>query len=185
MAAVYSIILAMFVYKEMKPRDLIAIFRDVSINSAAILFILSCAMIYNSALTRTQAPQFVTEFLFSVSDNSLVVLILLNVVLFIAGMFMSTAETILLLTPLIAPLLPKFGIDLVHFGILMVLNLMIGQLTPPFGIVLYVLARVGDIEFDRLVKALIPFYLPIFAVLLLVLFYPPLVTYLPSLVIGN
>ena len=184
-AAVYSIILAMFVYKEMKVRDLVAIFRDVSINSAAILFILSCAMIYNGALTRTQAPQFVTEFLFSVSDNSLVVLILLNVVLFIAGMFMSTAETILLLTPLIAPLLPKFGIDLVHFGILMVLNLMIGQLTPPFGIVLYVLARVGDIEFDRLVKALIPFYLPIFAVLLLVLFYPPLVTYLPSLVIGN
>jgi TRAP-type C4-dicarboxylate transport system permease large subunit len=106
-------------------------------------------------------------------------------VLFVAGMFMSTAETILLLTPLIAPLLPQFGIDLVHFGVLMVLNLMLGQLTPPFGIVLYVLMEVGNIDFDRLVKALVPFYLPIFVVLVLTILFPPLVTFLPGLVVGR
>ena len=184
-AAFYALILGTVVYRAIKIRELVGIFKRTAIDSSAILFILAAAMIYNNALTRTQVPQVVTDLLFSFSESGLVILILLNVVLFIAGMFMSTAETILLLTPLIAPLLPQFGIDPVHFGVLMVLNLMIGQLTPPFGIVLYVLASVGDIELDRLVRALIPFYIPIFVVLILLIIFPPLVTYLPGLVLGR
>lgn len=184
-AAVYALLLGVLVYRSLAMGELIKLLRRTAVDSSAILFVLAAAMIYNNALTRTQAPQFVTDLLFSVTDSSFVILVLLNIVLFIAGMFMSTAETILLLTPLIAPLLPLFGIDLVHFGILMVLNLMIGQLTPPFGIVLYILARVGEIEFHRLVRALLPFYLPLFAVLLLILFYPPIVTFLPNLIFGR
>ena len=142
-------------------------------------------MIYINALTRTQVPGMVTEFLFALTEDPLLILLLLNLLLFVAGMFMSTAETILLLAPLIAPLLPQFGIDPIHFGVLMVLNLMLGQLTPPFGIVLYVLMEVGEIPFDKLVKALVPFYLPILVVLALTVAFPPLVTWLPGLVIGR
>jgi hypothetical protein len=137
------------------------------------------------ALTRTQVPATVTEFLFALTEDPLLILLLVNLVLFVAGMFMSTAETILLLALLIAPLLPQFGIDPVHFGVLMVLNLTLGQLTPPFDIVLYVLMQVGEISFDRLVKALVPFYLPILVVLALTVAFPPLVTWLPGLVIGR
>jgi len=182
-AVLYSLILG-FVYREIKRDELIHTFRSVAVNGSAILIILASAMIYNSALTRTQVPELITNLLFSISKNPLIILLLLNGTILIAGMFMSTAETITLFTPLIAPLLPKFGIDPIHFGVMMVLNLMIGQLTPPFGIVLYVIVRVGDIEFDKLVKACIPFYFPIFLVLLLIIFFPSLVTFLPDLVFG-
>lgn len=183
-AAGYAMVLGLL-FRELKFKELMNTFRSVAVNGSAILIILACAMIYNSALTRTQVPEIVTNLLFSISDNAVVILLLLNAAILIAGMFMSTAETITLFTPLIAPLLPKFGIDPIHFGIIMVLNLMIGQLTPPFGIVLYVIARVGDIEFDKLVRACVPFYFPIFIVLLLIIFFPALVTFLPDLVFGK
>jgi len=180
-AALYAAVLGIFIYKEIKLKNLIFLFRNVTMTSVAILFILACAKIYNMALTRTQVPELVTNFLFSITENRLVMLLLLNLVLFIFGCFMSTAATLTLLVPLFAPLLPKFGIDLTHFGVVMVLNLMIGQLTPPFGIVLYVLMKVGNISFDKLVKALVPFYIPIFIVLVMIILFPSLVTFLPNL----
>lgn len=180
-AALYAAVLGIFIYKEVKLKNLIFLFRNVAMTSVAILFILACAKIYNMALTRTQVPELVTNFLFSITENRLVMLLLLNLVLFIFGCFMSTAATLTLLVPLFAPLLPKFGIDLTHFGVVMVLNLMIGQLTPPFGIVLYVLMKVGNISFDKLVKALVPFYIPIFIVLVMIILFPSLVTFLPNL----
>lgn len=180
-AALYAAVLGIFIYKEIKLKNLIFVFRNVAMTSVAILFILACAKIYNMALTRTQVPELVTNFLFSITENRLVMLLLLNLVLFIFGCFMSTAATLTLLVPLFAPLLPKFGIDLTHFGVVMVLNLMIGQLTPPFGIVLYVLMKVGNISFDKLVKACMPFYIPIFIVLVMIILFPSLVTFLPNL----
>ncbi len=180
-AALYAGLLGIFIYKEIKLKSLLFTLRNVTMTSVAILFILACAKIYNMALTRTQVPELLTNFLFSITENRLVMLLLLNLVLFIFGCFMSTAATIALLVPLFAPLLPKFGIDLTHFGVVMVLNLMIGQLTPPFGIVLYVLMRVGNISFDKLVKACVPFYIPIFIVLVMIILIPSLVTFLPNL----
>lgn len=184
-AALYAAVLGIFIYKEIKLKNLIFVFRNVAMTSVAILFILACAKIYNMALTRTQVPELVTNFLFSITENRLVMLLLLNLVLFIFGCFMSTAATLTLLVPLFAPLLPKFGIDLTHFGVVMVLNLMIGQLTPPFGIVLYVLMKVGNISFDKLVKACMPFYIPIFIVLVMIILFPSLVTFLPNLFLAS
>jgi tripartite ATP-independent transporter DctM subunit len=184
-AALYSGFLAVTVYRTMGWAVLVRTFRSVARESAVIMFILACAQIYSNALTRTQVPMFVTEAVLAVSENPLVVILLLNAVLFVCGCFMSTAETITLLTPVIAPLLIKFGIDPIHFGQIMVLNLMIGQLTPPFGIVLYVVMRVGQIPFDRLVKACLPFYIPLGVVLALIILFPSLVTFLPSLIFGR
>jgi tripartite ATP-independent transporter DctM subunit len=184
-AAMYAGVLGTLVYRKITFRALMSILKKVSIDSAAIMFILACAQIYSTALTRTQVPEHLLNILFSVSKDPLVIILLLNLFLFIAGCFMSTAETIALLTPLLAPLFPKFGIDPLHFGVVMVLNLMIGQMTPPFGVVLYILVRVGNIPFDRLVKACIPFYFPTFVVLLLIIFFPSIVTFLPSAVFGH
>jgi tripartite ATP-independent transporter DctM subunit len=182
-AALYAGLLGVVVYRTIGWRTLVTVFRTMARESAVIMFILACAQIYSNALTRTQVPMFVTEGLLSVSDSPLITLLILNVALFVAGCFMSTAETITLLTPIIAPLLAKFGIDPIHFGLIMVLNLMIGQLTPPFGVVLYVVVRVGHIPFDQLVRACVPFYFAIGAALVLIIFFPSLVTFLPNLVL--
>ncbi len=184
-AALYAALLGGFIYREMKLRELWDNLKDAAVTSAAILFILACATIYNTALTRTKVPQVIMEVLFAVSQNPLIIIILLNLMLFIAGCFMSTAVTISLFTPLLAPLFVEFGIDPLHFGVVMVLNLMLGQLTPPFGIVLYVLMRIGNIKFDRLVKAVVPFYIPILIVLILIIAFPALVTFLPNLVLSR
>ncbi|HSD52488.1 MAG TPA: TRAP transporter large permease [Candidatus Methylomirabilis sp.] len=184
-AALYVVILGVAAYRTIGARGLLAIFRTVARESAVILFILACAQIYSNALTRTQVPMYVTEAMLSISENPLTVMLALNLVLFLAGCFMSTAETITLLTPLIAPLLPKFGIDPIHFGLVMVLNLMIGQLTPPFGVVLYVVVRVGQIPFDRLVRACLPFYVPLAIVLALIILFPSLVTFLPTMILDR
>ena len=181
-AAFYVGILGLLIYKEIKWDRLVSTFKRVARDSAAIMFILACAQIYSTALTRTQVPEFIVDLIFSISKDPLVIILLLNLILFIAGCFMSTAETIALLTPLIAPLFPKLGIDPIHFGVVMVLNLMIGQLTPPFGVVLYIIVRVGNIPFNRLVRACIPFYFPTMAVLLLCIFFPFLITLLPKIV---
>jgi tripartite ATP-independent transporter DctM subunit len=166
-------------------QKLVTVFRTMARESAIIMFILACAQIYSNALTRTQVPMFVTDAMLQINDNPLVTLIVLNIILFIAGCCMSTAETITLLTPIIAPLLPKFGIDPIHFGLIMVLNLMIGQLTPPFGVALFVVVRIGKIPFDQLVRACIPFYFAIGAALVLIIFFPSLVTFLPNMILAR
>lgn len=184
-AALYSGFLGVAVYRTIGWRTLVSTFRTMARESAVIMFILACAQIYSNALTRTQVPIYVTEGLLSMSNDPVVIMLVLNVVLLVAGCFMSTAETITLLTPLIAPILPKFGIDPIHFGLVMVLNLMIGQLTPPFGVVLYVVVRVGQVPFDRLVRACVPFYFAIGAALILIILFPSLVTFLPNLILAR
>jgi tripartite ATP-independent transporter DctM subunit len=184
-AVVYSVLLGLGLYREISWKILFENLKHSAVTAAAIMFILAAAMIYNAALARTQIPEMVIRAVSSVSENPFVVLLILQVVLFIAGCFMSTAETITLFTPLFVPMLEEFGIDPLHFGVVMVLNLMVGQLTPPFGIVLFVLARISNLDMGRLVRACLPFYIPILLVLIALILYPPLVTYLPNLVFGN
>jgi tripartite ATP-independent transporter DctM subunit len=181
-AVIYSIVLGIFVYREITLKDLFTNLKSSAVTASAVMFILASATIYNSALTRTQVPEMVTEAIFSLSQDPFSVLIVLNLVLFVAGCFMSTTETITLFTPLFIPMLNRFGIDPIHFGVAMVLNLMLGQLTPPFGIVLFILAKISGLDMWKLVKACLPFYLPILFVLILVILFPPLVTFLPSIV---
>ncbi|MHC4538352.1 MAG: TRAP transporter large permease [Planctomycetota bacterium] len=183
-AVVFSLFLGVVVYREIRVKQFWEILQETAKTSAAILFILASAMIYNCALTRTHVPAIVTDLLFSFNSSPFVLLILLNIVLFITGCFMSTAAAISLFTPLFAPLLMKFGVDPLHFGVVMVLNLMLGQITPPFGIVLYVLTSIADVSFNELVKACIPFYIPIIVVLILIVVFPVLVTSLPNWVFG-
>ena len=120
--------------------------------------------------------------LMGVTQNPIFVLILLNMVLFIVGCFMETVAAITILVPVLMPIAEGVGVDPVHFGVIMVLNLMIGLLTPPVGMVLYVLARVAGISFERCTAATIPFLLPLVTVLALITFVPAFSMWLPTLI---
>jgi TRAP-type C4-dicarboxylate transport system permease large subunit len=112
-------------------------------------------------------------------------LMILNVFFLIVGCFMETLAAMTILVPILIPMIHKLGIDPVHFGLVMVFNLVIGLLTPPFGLVLFVMARISGVPLPRIVRAVAPFYIPLFAVLLLITFYKPFVTFLPDLLMGR
>jgi TRAP-type C4-dicarboxylate transport system permease large subunit len=114
------------------------------------------------------------------STNPLVILLIINGFLLIVGCFLDPTVAILILGPVLTPVITQVGIDPVHFGVVMVLNLIIGLLTPPFGIVLFVMTQVSGLPFDQVVKRTLPFLIPLFVVLLLLIFFPGLVTALPN-----
>ena len=116
--------------------------------------------------------------------NPLGMLLIINVLLLVVGCFLDSTVALLILTPILLPVTMKLGIDPVHFGVLMVLNLMIGLMTPPFGMILFVLQHISELSFDDVVKATLPFLVPLVAVLLLITVFPSLVTALPDALMG-
>jgi len=183
-AVAYALVLGVFVYKELRPKDLGQIFIDTAKETAAIGIIICAANFFGWLLLRTGLTIQVTAGITKMTSDPLVLLILLNLFLLVIGCFMETVVAILILTPMLIPVIAKVGIDPLHFGVVMVLNLMIGLLTPPFGVVLFVMAGISELSFERIVRATAPFLIPLLAVLGLITFFPSLVTWLPKLVMG-
>jgi len=182
-AVAYALMLGFLVYREISLKQLEEIFISTMKEAATLGFIVCAASFYGLLLMRSGIPIRLAEAISDVSQNPLIILLLLNLFLLCVGCFIEPVVAILILTPILIPVAQKVGIDTVHFGVLMVLNLMIGLLTPPFGVVLFVLVRVGNIPFEKLVRATIPFIIPLLVVLLLITIFPPLVTTLPNLLI--
>ncbi len=183
-AATYAFVLSFFVYRELSLRDLWRILRETAVETATITFIIACATFYGWVLIRGRAPIVLAEAITSVSSHPLAVLLLLNLFLLAIGCFMETIAAISILVPVLVPLITKVGIDPVHFGLVMVLNLMIGLLTPPFGMSLFILSRVSGLSPLRIARASLPFLVPILIVLALITVFPSLVTFLPNLAFG-
>lgn len=183
-AVVYAFILTVLIYRELTIKDLINVFIETIKETAVILFIVAASSLYGWLLIKTQMPTLFMEKLFAISQNPIVILLLLNVFFLVIGCFMETNAAIIILTPMMIPLALKLGIDPVHLGMIMVLNLMIGLLTPPIGMCLYAVARVAKLNFDKMVKAVAPFYVPLFVVLILITLFPQIVLFVPSLVLG-
>ena len=137
-----------------------------------------------AVLTTTRVTEAIAAWVLSISDNPLVFLLLVNVFLLFVGCFMETIAAITILVPVFMPIVAKLGIDPVHFGLLMILNLMIGLLTPPVGMVLFVLQKVARISFEATVKAVLPWIGPLLVTLALITYVPQLVLWLPNLVYG-
>ncbi|AMJ61528.1 TRAP transporter large permease [Bosea sp. PAMC 26642] len=184
-AAVYALVLGLFIYKELSWSDLPRIFRDSAMTTAVIGMIVACANLTTWILTREQVPQHLADALLSFSDKPWVILLLINILLLVLGCFMEGMAIMILTVPVLLPVVLKLGIDPVHFGVVMVMNLMIGLLTPPFGMALFVVARVGDIPFTDLAKAILPFIPPLLIVLAIITFIPEVVLFLPRLFYGN
>jgi tripartite ATP-independent transporter DctM subunit len=183
-AVVYAFILTL-VYRELTLREFIKISLETVKESAMIFVIIGMASIYGWLLIKTQMPQMFVEGIFMITENPLFILLILNVFFLIVGCFMESIAAITILTPLMVPLAIGAGIDPLHLGLVMVLNLMIGLLTPPVGMCLYAVSRVANVSFDKLVKAVSPFYIPLFIVLLLLTIFPVIGTFLPNLVFGR
>jgi TRAP-type C4-dicarboxylate transport system permease large subunit len=161
-------------------------FYNISIGTiettASVLIIVGAASLFGWVLTTTRVTEAVAEAMLSVTTNPLMILLIINVILLVVGCFMETIAAISILVPVLMPIVNKVGIDPVQFGLIMVLNLMIGLLTPPVGMVLFVLSRVANLSFDRTVAAVMPFLLPLFVVLILITVFPQLTLWLPTLI---
>jgi tripartite ATP-independent transporter DctM subunit len=180
-ATVYAIFLGMGVYRTLSLKKLIKVSMETAETTALILLIVAGASIFGYLITLTKVTDSVSALVLSITTQPWMVLLLVNIFLLIVGCFMETIAAITILVPVLLPLMDKIGVDPVHFGLIMVLNLMIGLLTPPVGMVLYILARVANISFERATKACLPFLIPLLVSLALVTYWPSMVMFLPNL----
>jgi len=183
--AIYALALGLFVYRDLRWRDLPRVFRNAANTSAIIGIIVGCANLVSYVLTRERVPQALAEALLGVSQNPQTILMIINLLLLVLGCFMEGLAIMILTVPVLLPVVLQLGIDPVHFGVIVVMNLMIGVLTPPFGMALFVVSRVGNIPFGDLAKGILPFIPPLLVVLLVVTYFPGLVMLLPRLVFGG
>ena len=184
-AAAYALLLGVVLYGSLTRRKLAVISLETIETTAAIMMIVGAATVFAWILTANQVAAHFAEFVLSFTDNKTVVLLLIMGVVLIVGLFMETIAAISILVPVLMPVAAQFGIDPVHLGIIVILNLMLGLLTPPVGMVLFVLARVSKVPFEQCVRATLPFLAPLLAVLLLLSFVPGLVLWLPDLLYGG
>ena len=179
-AVAWALFLGFIWYRTLNWRMLIKISMETIETTAIVLFIVASASIFAWVLTTTQITEAIAQWVLSISDNPLVFLLLANIFLLFVGCFMETIAAITILVPVFMPIIAKLGIDPVHFGLVMILNLMIGLLTPPVGMVLFVLQKVAKISFEATVKAVLPWLWPLLATLALITYIPQLVLWLPG-----
>ena len=185
-AVFYALVLGTVVYRTLTVGRLVKVSMDTIETTSIILLIVAGASIFAWILTSNRLPEQFAGWILQVTDNPILILLLINLILLVVGFFMETIAAITILVPVLLPIVtrPEIGMDPVHFGVMMVLNLMIGLLTPPVGMVLYVLSRVARIPFERCAAATAPFLVPLVAVLMLVTFVPGVSMWLVGIVYG-
>jgi tripartite ATP-independent transporter DctM subunit len=181
-AVLYAFVVGVFVYREIRWRDLPAVLRKSVVSSSVIMFIIANAGLFSYLITRAGVPDQIGAFLRETLQSPTLFLLGVNATLFVIGMFIETSASIIVLAPILAPVAQGFGIDPVHFGTIMVVNLALGMITPPFGVNLFAACTVGRISLDRIVPRLVPFVLVVLGCLMVVTYWPPLTLFLRDLV---
>ena len=184
-AVVYALVLGLVVYREFRLADLPRIIVDTVETSGVVMALVMSASLLGYCISVSRLPQEFGTALTQLTSNPFVYLVIVNVLLLVVGCFMEALAAMLVLIPILVPPALALGIDPVHFGLVFVLNLMIGTITPPVGVVLYVTAKVAQVPFERMARAVLPYLVPLFAVLALCTFWPPLTTWLPKLLLGR
>ncbi|MBP1935005.1 TRAP transporter large permease [Ammoniphilus resinae] len=180
-AAGYAFLLSVVIYREVRWKDVLPLFGRAALTSSVILVIISASSLLSWIMTREQIPQTISNYILSLSTNPVIVLVLINIVLLVAGMFLDAVSVLMILTPIFLPAILALGIDPVLFGVMIAVNLSIGVLTPPVGLNLFVASSIANIDVLSVSKATIPFILCIIAVLVIMICFPISITYLPSL----
>ncbi|ADC48299.1 C4-dicarboxylate transport system (permease large protein) [Alkalihalophilus pseudofirmus OF4] len=173
-AVVYGLIAGLLLYRELKIKDLPRVFADAALTTATVLIIVGSATAFGRLLTIEQIPNQVAEAMLAISENPIVLILLITILLLIVGCFMDTLAAIIILTPILLPIAVNLGYDPIHFGIIMVVNLAIGFITPPLGVNLFVGSGISGLSIETLSKAIIPFFVAMLATLLLIVFIPEL-----------
>lgn len=167
-AVVFSVIVGFFVYKELKPKHLPMIFMDTVKGTGAVMSIIASAKVFGYYLTLEQIPQIITEFLMNMTDSPIVLLLVINALLLFIGMFLEGGAALVILAPLLVPAVVSFGIDPLHFGIIFIVNIMVGGLTPPFGSMMFTVCSIVNVKLEDFIKEVWPFIAALLVVLLLV-----------------
>lgn len=168
----YAFIVGVWIYKEIKLKEIAKIFTQSAVTTATIMFIISSAGLFGWIMTRANVPQLVAEFFMNISDNPIIFLLLVNLFLIIVGMFMETNASIIILAPLLLPVATQLGIDPVHFGIIMIVNLALGMCTPPMGVNLFISSQIAKIRLDEISRGMLPYYGVLLVTLMLITFIP-------------
>jgi tripartite ATP-independent transporter DctM subunit len=180
-ACLWSFFVTMFIYRDYKWSELPKLMYRTVKTVSIVMILIGFAAAFGAVMTYMQLPMRITEFFTSISDNKYVILMWINIMLLLIGTLMDMAPIILILTPVLLPVINSLGIDPVHFGMIMLVNLGIGLITPPVGSVLFVASAVSKQSIEKVVKAMMPFYLVLFAVLMMVTYIPAISLTLPKL----
>ncbi len=179
-AVVYAILVGRFVYKELDFKKLPKIIVDSMRSTASIMILVGFAKLFAWILTSERIPQLIADGILSISENPIIVILLINILLLFVGSFMETIAALVILFPVLLPVAMSIGMDPIQFGVMVVLNLMIGLTTPPVGVCLFVASNIGKVSIAKTTIAILPFLLVSIFVLMLVAFVPAISTFLPS-----
>ena len=180
-SVIYSLIVGCFIYKELDLKKLLNVTRNACETTASILIVIGCAAGFSKVLTLGRIPTTVANGMLNMTDSVILILLLINVLLLIVGCFMETLCAIMILAPILFPVVTSLGVDPIHFGIIMVVNLAIGFITPPLGVNLFVASRVGETTLDNVIKGIIPFLVLMILTLLLITYIPAISMFLPNM----
>ena len=180
-AAVYGILVGLFIYKELKLRDFPQIIFQAVIGTTVIMFLVGAATVFGWLITNLQIPHQVAAFVVSVTSSPLMFLMAMNILLLIAGTMVNASAAVVILTPIFLPVAKSLGIDPLFFGVLMVVNLAIGCITPPVGLDLFVASAISKVPIERVVKACLPYLWALLVVLVILTIFPWFITVLPNL----
>lgn len=179
--AVIALILGVFVYRTLNFKNLVQTFLDASISTASIMVLVGLASLFAWILSVEHVPQMVSNYILSLTDNRILIILLINLLLLFIGTFMETVAAILVIFPIVFQISTLIGMDPVHFGVMAVLALMVGLITPPLGVCLFVASSISKISIVKIAKANMPYLITILIVLLLIAFIPQLSLWLPNL----
>ena len=184
-AVVYALFVGLFIYKELNWEKFLRALQNTVLDVGMIMLLMALSAIFSYGLTWDMIPQTLAQMMLGISNNPWVIMLIIMVFLIVAGMFMDSTVLILLLSSILIPVAQQLGIDLVHFGVVMVLTLTIGLLTPPVGLVMYVVSTIFECSIQDFLKESWPFLLATMLVIILIIFVPDLVLFLPNLVFGK
>lgn len=180
-AVVYALIIGIFVYKNLNMKNLPKIFADSAVSTAGVLLLIAAASLFGWILTNNNIPKMIAQGILGISTNKIVILLLINLLLFIVGTFLDTVAALIILVPILYPIATALGVNAVHFGMILCVNLAVGMITPPFGACLFVACGVANIKLEQIVRSIIPFILALIVVILLVTFVEPISMFIPRL----
>lgn len=178
-ASFYALFISFFVYRDIRVRDLPRILINTGATSSLVMLVISMASIFSWLLAVEEVPQLVTEIVLKATANKYLILLFLNAILLIVGTFMETGASLIILTPVLLPLMIQIGVDPLHFGVILVLNLVIGLTTPPVGVCLFIACSIGRTSLERLSRAILPFLLASIVVLLICTYWESLIMAIP------
>lgn len=179
-SAFYGLMVGVFIYKEINIKNIVSCFMESCSTSAVVIVLMAMATIFGNIMTIEQVPNKIAELILGITSDKIIILLLINVLLLWVGTFMEALAAIVILTPILLPVVTKVGVDPVHFGIIMVVNLAIGFVTPPVGVNLFVACGVAKLKIERLARVAVPFLISMIFVLLITTYIPSLSLYLTS-----